>query len=125
MSNQVHVVWFIDVKQVMAWTDNEMVRRWHLLHKGSLLTQMFAWEDTLSQGRQLTLDDTIIEYRKRLHDISWPMRDLNEHISREAIKEEALLAGSGKVGLNHKPYQMNPHYWLVWPMLTFIPLEPR
>jgi hypothetical protein len=72
----------------MAWTDNEIVRRWHLLHKGTLLTQMFARGDTLSQGQKLTLDDTIIEYRKRLHDISWLMRNLNEYIAREANKED-------------------------------------
>ena len=88
MSNQVHVVLHVDVKQLIAWTDNEIVRRWHLLHKGTLLTQMFARGDTLSQGQQLTLDDTIIEYRKRLHDISWLMRSLNEYIAREANKED-------------------------------------
>ena len=88
MSNHVHVVLHVDVKQLMAWTDNEIVRRWHLLHKGTLLTQMFARGDTLSQGQQLTLDDTIIEYRKRLHDISWLMRNLNEYIAREANKED-------------------------------------
>ena len=88
MSNHVHVVLHVDVKQLIAWTDNEIVRRWHLLHKGTLLTQMFARGDTLSQGQQLTLDDTIIEYRKRLHDISWLMRSLNEYIAREANKED-------------------------------------
>ena len=46
MSNHVHVLLHVDVKQVMAWTDNEIVRRWHLLHKGTLLTQMFATGDT-------------------------------------------------------------------------------
>ncbi len=50
MSNHVHVVLHVDVTQVMAWTDNEIVLRWHLLHKGTLLTQMFARGDTLSQG---------------------------------------------------------------------------
>ena len=88
MSNHVHVVLHVDVKQVMAWTDNEIVRHWHLLHKGTLLTQMFARGDTLSQGQKLTLGDTIIEYRKRLHDIRWLMRNLNEYIAREANKED-------------------------------------
>ena len=88
MSNHVHVVLHVDVKQLIAWTDNEIVRRWHLLHKGTLLTQMFARGDTLSQGQQLTLDDTIIEYRKRLHDISWLMRNLHEYIPREVNKAD-------------------------------------
>ena len=88
MNNHMHAVLHVDVKQLMAWTDNEIVRRWHLLHHGTLLTQMFATGDTLSQGQQLTLDDTITEYRRRLHDISWLMRNLNEHIAREASKED-------------------------------------
>ncbi|WP_039990166.1 hypothetical protein, partial [Paraglaciecola arctica] len=88
MSNHVHVVLHVDVQQVMAWTDSEVVERWHRLHKGTLLTQMFVIGDTLSQSQQLTLDDTIIEYRKRLHDISWLMGNLNEHIAREANKED-------------------------------------
>jgi REP element-mobilizing transposase RayT len=88
MSNHVHVVLHVDVKQVQFWTDNDVVSRWHRLHKGTLLTQMFVRGDTLSQGQQLTLDDTITEYRRRLHDISWLMRNLNEFIAREANKED-------------------------------------
>lgn len=88
MSNHVHVVLHVDVQQVMAWTDSEVVERWLRLHKGTLLPHLFARGDTLSQGQQLSLSDTIIEYRKRLHDISWLMRNLNEYIAREANKED-------------------------------------
>jgi REP element-mobilizing transposase RayT len=88
MSNHVHVVLHVDVKQTQLWSDNGVVERWHRLHKGTLLTQMFARGDILSKGQQLTLDDTIIEYRRRLHDISWLMRNLNEYIAREANKED-------------------------------------
>jgi REP element-mobilizing transposase RayT len=88
MSNHVHVVLHVDVKQAQVWTDIDVVERWHRLHKGTLVTQMFARGDTLSQGQLLTLDDTIAEYRRRLHDISWLMRDLNEYIAREANKED-------------------------------------
>jgi hypothetical protein len=49
---------------------------------------MFVRGDALSQGQQLTLDHTITEYRRRLHDISWLMRNLNEYIAREANKED-------------------------------------
>ena len=58
------------------------------MHKGTLLTQMFARGDMLSEGQTLTLDDTIAQYRRRLHDISWLMRNLNEYIAREANKED-------------------------------------
>ena len=47
--------------------------------------------DSLSQGKRVTLDDTIIEYRRGLHVISWLMRDLNEYTVREANKEDGCI----------------------------------
>jgi REP element-mobilizing transposase RayT len=88
MSNHVHVVLHVDVKQTQVWSDYDVVQRWHRLHKGTLLTQMFARGDTIGKGQRLTLDNTITEYRRRLHDISWLMRNLNEHIARRANKED-------------------------------------
>ncbi|WP_133471638.1 transposase [Paraglaciecola marina] len=88
MSNHVHVVLHVNAEQAQAWSDEEVINRWHRLHKGTLLTQMFARGDTLTLGQLLTLDETIVEYRRRLHDISWLMRDLNEYIAREANKED-------------------------------------
>jgi REP element-mobilizing transposase RayT len=88
MSNHVHMVLHVDVKQTQVWSDNNVVQRWHRLHRGTLLTQMFVRGDTISQGQKQTLDNTITEYRRRLHDISWFMRNLNEYIAREANKED-------------------------------------
>jgi REP element-mobilizing transposase RayT len=88
MSNHVHVVLHVDVKQTQVWSDYDVVQRWHRLHKGTLLTQMFARGDTIGKGQRLTLDNTITEYRRRLHDISWLMRNLNEYIARQANKED-------------------------------------
>jgi REP element-mobilizing transposase RayT len=88
MSNHVHVVLHVDVKQTQVWSDYDIVQRWHRLHKGTLLTQMFARGDTIGKGQRLTLDNTISEYRRRLHDISWLMRNLNEYIARRANKED-------------------------------------
>ncbi|MFQ3191926.1 MAG: REP element-mobilizing transposase RayT [Paraglaciecola sp.] len=88
MSNHVHMVLHVDVKQTQLWSDSNVAKRWHRLHQGTLLTQMFVRGDILSQGQRRTLDDTITEYRRRLHDISWFMRNLNEHIAREANKED-------------------------------------
>jgi hypothetical protein len=34
------------------------------------------------------LDPFFAQYRLRLYDISWLMRDLNEYIAREANKED-------------------------------------
>jgi hypothetical protein len=53
-----------------------------------LLTQKYVREETLSVGERITFEETVEEYRRRLFDISWLMRDLNEFIAREANKED-------------------------------------
>jgi hypothetical protein len=45
-------------------------------------------DDELSQGELMSLDETISVYRKRLYDISWLMRNLNEYIAKQANKED-------------------------------------
>jgi hypothetical protein len=37
---------------------------------------------------QISLEETVTIYRQRLYDISWLMRNLNEHIARVANKED-------------------------------------
>jgi hypothetical protein len=59
------------------------------LHKGTLLTHKYLKAETLSPGELITFDETVERYRQRLYDISWFMRNLNEHIAREANKEDA------------------------------------
>ena len=88
MSNHVHVVLFVDVETAKAWSDKEVVEHWHTLYKGTLLTQKFIRDEPLTEGERITLNETIEVYRKRLYDISWFMRNLNEYIAREANKED-------------------------------------
>ncbi|GGZ49783.1 hypothetical protein GCM10011274_04810 [Paraglaciecola chathamensis] len=70
------------------WDTESVLKRYHILHKGTLLTQKFVNGDSLTQGELITLDDTVEIYRKRLYDISWFMRDLKEYIARQANKED-------------------------------------
>ncbi|MFT4809053.1 MAG: hypothetical protein ACI9LX_002391 [Paraglaciecola sp.] len=51
-------------------------------------------DEVLSQGELISLNETITIYRKRLYDISWLMRNLDEYIAREANKEDKC---SGRV----------------------------
>jgi REP element-mobilizing transposase RayT len=88
MSNHTHVVLCVDKELADSWSMNEIISRWHQLHKGTLLTQKQLRGDELSAGEQLTLADTVEIYRQRLYDISWFMRNLNEYIAREANKED-------------------------------------
>jgi hypothetical protein len=68
---------------------NEVLSRYHKLHKGTLLTQKYIRGDELSAGERITFDETVEQYRLRLYNISWLMRDLNEYIARQANKEDA------------------------------------
>lgn len=88
MSNHVHLVLHVDVDKALNWSDKQVLSLWHRLYKGTLLTQKFMRDDVLSKGQLVTLHETIAVYRSRLHDISWLMRNLNEHIAREANKED-------------------------------------
>jgi REP element-mobilizing transposase RayT len=88
MSNHYHVVLFIDTRQVQAWSDMDVVLRWHQLFKGNALSQRFVQEELLSEPEQHRLSILIEEWRSRLSDISWFMRVLNEAIAREANAED-------------------------------------
>jgi hypothetical protein len=128
MSNHTHVVLCVDKDTADSWSIKEVVRRWHQLYQGTLLSQKFQRGDALSKGEMISLDETVTIYRQRLYDISWLMRNLNEHIAREANKEDgctgrfwegrfksqalldesAVLACMAYVDLNPIRAKMNP-----------------
>jgi hypothetical protein len=88
MSNHTHVVLCVDKDMADGWTMQEVVRRWHQLYQGTLLSQMYQRGDALSKGELISLEETVTIYRQRLYDISWLMRNFNEYIAREANKED-------------------------------------
>jgi len=88
MSNHTHVVVCVDKDLADGWSMKEVVRRWHRLYQGTLLSQKYQKEEQLSISEMLSLEETVTIYRQRLYDISWLMRNLNEHIAREANKED-------------------------------------
>ena len=88
MSNHTHVVMHVDKDEALSWSVNEVLRRYHKLHQGTLLTQKFVEGEVFSPGEAISFAETVDIYRARLYDISWFMRDLNEYIAREANKED-------------------------------------
>ena len=88
MSNHIHVVVHINKVKAINWSTSEVIERWHQLHNGTLLTQKYRRNETLTENEQITFKDTVEVYRERLYNISWLMRDLNEYIAREANKED-------------------------------------
>lgn len=88
MSNHTHLVLHVNQKDALKLSDKEVVYRWHKLHKGTILSQQFAKDANLTSAQQITLSATLAIYRKRLTDISWFMRELNEPIARRANRED-------------------------------------
>lgn len=90
MSNHTHLVLHVDLKQAEHWTTKDILIRWHQLFKGTLLTQKYLNDETLNEAELITVVQTTSVYKKRLIDISWFMRILNESIAREANKEDKV-----------------------------------
>lgn len=88
MSNHYHVVLFVDNKKALAWSPDEVIKHWHQLFNGCSLSKRYINGEVLSQAERNVLDDVIKEWRRRLMDISWFMRCLNETIARQANKED-------------------------------------
>lgn len=88
MSNHSHVVLFVDEAQATSWTMEEVLTRWHQLFKGTLLTQQYLRGEALIEPLQKIVLETSEVYRKRLMDISWFMRIINETIAKQANKED-------------------------------------
>jgi putative transposase len=91
MSNHTHLVLHVDRNEALSWTTEEVLRRWHSLHKGTVLTQQYmqpTQRASLTETQITPIISTANVYRQRLYDISWFMRLLNEFIAREANKED-------------------------------------
>ena len=91
MSNHTHLVLHVNKAQALGWTTIEIIRRWHRLHKGTVLTRRYI--NTHERSHMSTCELNAVEeiasvYRQRLYDISWFMRLLNEFIARRANKED-------------------------------------
>ena len=88
MSNHYHVVLHINREQGESWNTREVLQRWTKLFSGNLLVQRFLANDSLSKAEVLRVEEFAEQYCRRLLDISWFMRCLNEHLAREANKED-------------------------------------
>lgn len=92
MSNHIHLVLHINSPSANNWSLDETIERWHRLYKGTLLSQEYIAGNSQirdkSGVKMQTLKATAAVWRRRLSDISWFMRALNEPIARQANKED-------------------------------------
>ena len=88
MSNHTHVVLRINQSKAESWTNHEVIERWHQLYAGNVLSQRFMAGQTLGEAEYKQLELFVQTWRERLFNISWFMRNLNEHIARQANRED-------------------------------------
>ena len=88
MHNHLHIVLHVDSEKVKSWSIAEVLQRWHQLFKGTLLTQKYQNKQPLDNFQLAMVESSADIYKKRLIDISWFMRSLNEPIARQANRED-------------------------------------
>lgn len=89
MSNHYHIVLFIDPKAPQALSVEEVARRWITICPPTRRGQV-DWTQFEARVQALMEDGERLETcRRRLGDLSWYMRFMNEHIARRANAEDA------------------------------------
>jgi len=87
MSNHYHLVLYVDAERARIWTKHEVVERWTKLFRAPNLVKRWISGEALEAERHAA--EAIIEgWRLRLHDVSWFMRCLNEHLACLANAED-------------------------------------
>ncbi|MBM7455904.1 REP element-mobilizing transposase RayT [Oceanisphaera litoralis] len=88
MANHYHLVVHVDTAAAEALTENEVVARWHRLFRLPVLVERYMAGTADTEAEQLAAQGIIAGWRRRLSDLSWYMRCLNEHIARKANEED-------------------------------------
>ena len=86
MSNHLHVVLRVNVKEANQLSSKQVIAKWHKLYGGTPLSKRAAKGETLLGLEKDILNESIATWRNRLKDISWFMRCLNEYIARRALE---------------------------------------
>ena len=82
MSNHYHIILHVDADQVKTWSEEEVLRRWRKLFvdpKNPDPVKYRQYKDRVYDLKKI---------RKRLTEIGWFMRCMNENIARESNRED-------------------------------------
>ncbi len=88
MNNHYHLVLRVDKEMAEKWTHTAVIERWGELFKLPVIITNFLKGEAQSKAELKVVDDIVEDWRERLYSVSWYMRILNEHIAREANKED-------------------------------------
>jgi len=88
MSNHYHLVLKVNRDEALTLSDDEVIERWYQLYHGCVLVDRYRAGEKLDSGCLFRINEIVNEWRSRLYDISWFMRNLNEFIARKANNED-------------------------------------
>ncbi|MEO1019202.1 MAG: hypothetical protein AAFY56_16155 [Pseudomonadota bacterium] len=88
MSNHYHLVVRLAPDEASVWSDDEVLERWCALYRGPLLVRRYRAGEALTPAENDTVRDLIAVFRRRLTNLSWFMKCLNEPIARRANRED-------------------------------------
>ena len=88
MSNHYHAILHVDRESATQWSEREVIERWEQLFSLPVIVQRYLAKEPLTQAECDMVSELITKWRKRLHDISWFMRCINEPIVRQANQED-------------------------------------
>ena len=88
MSNHLHLVLKINASHAQQWHEETVINHWAQLFSIPVLVERYQNGECHSEAEIQRAQETIETFRKRLTDISWFMRCLNEYIARKANAED-------------------------------------
>lgn len=88
MSNHYHLVVHVDKEKSQGLKEQEVIDRWCTLHNKPVLIQRLLAGDTNSEAELCACKSIIENWRARLANLSWFMRELNLEIATRANKED-------------------------------------
>jgi len=97
MSNHYHLIVYIDVDEAKEWDNDEVCKRWQQLYQSHPLVERMQKGMCSCQAEADKAKEIINQWRGRLSDLSWLMRNLNEY---KATQSHGVLNFAFVVNLN-------------------------
>jgi REP element-mobilizing transposase RayT len=87
MSNHYHLVLHVDQRRAREWTAEEVIDRWTLMFSRPSIVKRWG-EGLCGEAEKRVAEQLVERWRRRLCDVSWYMRCLNEALARRANAED-------------------------------------
>jgi len=88
MPKHYHFVLFVDAARTESWTETEVANRWSKLFALPAEIVNYLKGESTNAAEKRHAQETLVEFRRRLCDLSWFIRSFNEPVARRANKED-------------------------------------